>query len=121
MIGSTRTPILFPLAGLKTRSPYSRLGMGPLVGAVSPFPAVRFIISGITKDSSGSVLGSCTVTLFRTIDGLLVDQVISDASTGAYQFSSASASYLYYIVAYLAGSPDVAGTTVNTLTVTSYA
>jgi len=87
----------------------------------------KFVIQGVTRDSGGTPLGSCVVSLYRTGnpptgmnpigDGLdeLVDRVTSDASTGAYRFDVVGLGQLYYVVAYKAGSPDVSGTTVNTL------
>ena len=68
---------------------------------------------GKTRDYLGAPLGSCTVHLFRTSDNLQMDQQISDAS-GNFAFSCAGGT-LYYVVAYLPGSPDKAGTTINTL------
>ena len=70
-------------------------------------------ISGITKDSTGSALGSCMVQLFRTPSDQFVGEMLSDAS-GNYSFDNPG-SGPFYIVAYKAGAPDVAGTTVNTL------
>lgn len=77
-------------------------------------PATFFKISGITKDNAGSPLGNCTVKLFRTRDDALMDKQISDA-TGNYMFRSVSMVETYYVTAYKAGSPDVTGTTINTL------
>jgi hypothetical protein len=114
MIGASRTPYLFTLAGIRGRG-MQLLGVGPFAGGLTPLPQVRMTISGVTRDSAGATLAACTVTLYRTVDNVMVDSVTSDAN-GAYAFGSASASFTYYIVAYLAGSPDVAGTTVNTLT-----
>ena len=71
------------------------------------------VIAGVTKDSSGAALGGCTVNLFLTSTNQIVATVISDAD-GNYSFSVAS-SNPYYAVSYKAGSPDVAGTTLNTL------
>src|SRR4051812_16659930 len=92
----------------------ANLGMGPLVPAAGPVPT-KLLISGITRNSAGAVLGSCTVKLFCTLDDLLMETVTSDPSTGVYQFSPVGASVQFYVVAYKAGSPDVAETTVNTL------
>lgn len=61
------------------------------------------------------MLASCDVHLFRTNDDLEMDQTTSDA-IGYYQFASGMPAELYYVVAYKAGAPDVAGTTVNTVT-----
>lgn len=72
-----------------------------------------YSISGVTKDSAGAALGGCRVELFRTADDSSVSHVQSDAN-GAY-IVPASNLLQHYLVAYKAGSPDVAGTTVNTL------
>lgn len=71
-------------------------------------------ISGTTKDSAGAALGNCDVVLFRTQDDSKASETQSDAS-GNYRMD-ASTALQHYAVAYKAGSPDVAGTTVNTLT-----
>lgn len=75
---------------------------------------IEVAISGITRNSGGAVLPNCAVHLFRTVDDLEIDQTTSDA-VGYYEFRSAIPVERYYAVAYLAGAPDVAGTTVNTL------
>lgn len=74
----------------------------------------HYVISGVTKDRAGLVLPACTVKLFRTSDDALTATTLSDASTGAFSFGGLN-TVAYYVVAYKAGSPDVAGTTVNTL------
>ena len=71
-------------------------------------------ISGITKNSAGTALGSCTVKLYATATDLVLQTVISDPSTGAYTFYLAL-NIPCYVVAYKVGAPDVGGTTVNTL------
>lgn len=75
----------------------------------------RFGIVGVTRDAYGSVLGSCTVRLFRTSDDVEVDQTTSDPNTGAFLASTPYYPDAHYLVAYKTGSPDVAGTSVNTL------
>jgi hypothetical protein len=97
-------PFLFPLKGRNNLSYPKTL----------PFPGITLRIFGVTRDSGGTALPGCSVHLFRTADDVEVDQVTSDAS-GNYEFRSASASNQYYVVAYLAGSTDTFGTTVNTL------
>lgn len=72
-----------------------------------------FKIIGITKDSAGVALGNCIVDLFYTNNDVLASNVESDAS-GNFTFL-VSPSQTCYIVAYKAGSPDVAGTSINTL------
>lgn len=74
----------------------------------------QWLITGVTRDSAGAVLGNCTVHLFNTIDDAEIAQMNSDAS-GNYSFTIDGNGQQRYAVAYLAGSPDVAGTTVNTL------
>ena len=73
-----------------------------------------FAITGVTKDSTGVALGNCVVQLFRTGDDVLVQETSSDGS-GNYTCNPPNNAGYFYIVAYKAGSPDVAGTTVNTL------
>jgi hypothetical protein len=75
----------------------------------------NWVISGVTKDSTGAVLGSCTVDLFLTQGDTFIKTTVSDASTGAYSFQVSGNGNDYYCVAYKTGSPDVAGTTVATL------
>lgn len=77
------------------------------------FSTTNISIIGVTKDSSGVALGNCVVQLFQTSIDLLHQETTSDAS-GNYAFYPSVASP-FYIVAYKAGAPDVAGTTVNTL------
>lgn len=75
------------------------------------------MISGVTRDSAGAILGGCVVELYQTLTDLPLQKVTSDATTGAFTFTAARyAPTTHYIVAYKAGSPDVAGTTLNTLT-----
>ena len=75
----------------------------------------RFGIAGVTRDQYGSAIVSCTVKLFKTSDDSLVSQIVSDATTGAYLLSTQYYPDTHYVVAYKAGSPDIAGATVNTL------
>jgi hypothetical protein len=77
-----------------------------------PFDNRCYPISGVTKDSTGAPLAGVTVDLFDTRTDVKLDSEVSDGS-GAYVFNVTSGPF--YIVAYKAGEPDVAGTTVNTL------
>jgi hypothetical protein len=72
-------------------------------------------IAGITRDANGNALAGCVVKLYRTVDDAVMGVTVSDAA-GKYAFTLLVQPGTYYVVAYLAGSPDVAGTTVNTLT-----
>lgn len=73
----------------------------------------RRAIYGFTKNSVGTLLPGCTVDLFDTATNTLRDTCVSDVN--AYYEVSAYIDGPFYIVAYLAGTPDVAGTTVNSL------
>jgi hypothetical protein len=77
---------------------------------VFPLP---YTIRGVTKDSTGAALGACGVVLLRTADNSVAACMTSDAN-GNYRMD-ASPFVLHRVDAYKAGSPDVAGTTVNTL------
>lgn len=85
-------------------------------GAVS-----KMAFTGVTRDVNGSVLGSCVVKLYKTSDSpnagkdTLLYEVTSDATTGAFIVYTPFYPDTHYMVSYKAGSPDVEGTTVNTL------
>jgi hypothetical protein len=80
-----------------------------------PTSPQTLLISGVTRDSAGAALGGCVVDLFRTASDERVQTVTSDGS-GNYAFLPVNnGNGPYYIVAYKAGSPDQAGTTVNTV------
>ena len=70
-------------------------------------------IIGITRDSAGVAVGSCRVVLFQTGGDIPTQTTTSDAS-GNYRFDNPG-SGPYYIVAYKANAPDIAGTSANTL------
>lgn len=70
-------------------------------------------INGQTLNSVGSPVAS-TVQGFRTSDDLYLGEV-GTSSTGFYSFPTIQIGLAHYMVAYLAGSPDTAGTTINTL------
>lgn len=72
------------------------------------------VLTGITRDLAEAPLGNCTVDMFKTTTDEKVATVVSDAQ-GNFAFTIAPVSGPFYLVAYLAGSPDVAGTTLNTL------
>jgi hypothetical protein len=69
-------------------------------------------ITGVTRDSGGSILGSCTVQLFKASDKSYVAATTSDASTGVYTFSGLpDSSTQYFIRALKDGSPNAFGIT----------
>ena len=74
---------------------------------------VAVFITGITRDSNGTPLGSVEVHVFRTSDDVEVAQVTSNA-LGVFSIQ-VQGGIAHYIVAYKTGTPDRAGTTLNTL------
>lgn len=70
-------------------------------------------IIGTCRDDTGAALGSCIVQGFRTSDDADAGSMTCD--TGGYFEFCTQYTQAHYLVAYKAGSPDVAGTTVNTL------
>lgn len=70
-------------------------------------------ISGVSRGSTGTVLETCVIDLFATGSDQLIFSTVSDAS-GNFSFGNPGTGP-FYIVAYKVGSPDVAGTTLNTL------
>lgn len=95
------------------RSGTGRIGGIPRAFRSPPFSPTSIRVTGVTKDSTGTPIGACAVHLFRMVDDVEVDQSVSDGS-GNYSLICAG-SGTFYVVAYLAGAPDLAGTTVNTL------
>lgn len=73
----------------------------------------NYTLSGFTVDVTGAFLTGVTVKLFQTATDTLVQQTVSDA-TGAYSFI-VDKTQAYYTVEYKAGSPDVYGSSLNTL------
>lgn len=91
-------------------------GLGPRrPGMFTAFAGSKYqySITGVTRDSAGVALGSCVVELYRTDDTGLAGKVTSDGA-GNYAFLGVGPGP-FFAVAYKAGSPDIAGTTVNTL------
>lgn len=87
-----------------------------VVHTLRPLPATKWRISGITKDSTGTVLATCVVDVFKTSDDVIQGTNTSNAN-GEY-LVEVPTQVNHYAVAYKAGSPDVAGTTRNDLSPT---
>lgn len=105
-------PLIFRL--LEQR--HANRGTGPFTPELAPTQGQSLLISGFTKDSTGAILGNVALDLFDTDTDTKQGTAMSDTTTGFYSFS-AGMGRTYYVVAYKAGAPDVAGTTVNTLVV----
>jgi hypothetical protein len=73
-------------------------------------------LSGVSRDATGATLANCQVLIFRTEDKSLVGETTSDAS-GNWSILIMKGGPFFF-VEYKAGSPDVFGTSKNTLTVT---
>lgn len=94
-------------------------GRGPIAPQAFYVPFVRpprYTITGVTKDSTGAILGNCAVNLFETSTQLIKATTISDVN-GNYLLDG-TVDGIYQIHAYKSGSPDVAGATINTLVTT---
>ena len=77
----------------------------------------NYAVSGITKDSTGAVIGNCTVDVFENCSmRRFVASTVSDAN-GNYSVmvNGPDTGMTFKVVAYKADAPDLAGTTVNTL------
>lgn len=72
----------------------------------------NFGISGVTKDSAGVALPGVSVAVYSQSQQFLAETVSDGA--GAYSFTNIGVGSVF-VVAYLAGAPDVAGTTVNNI------
>jgi hypothetical protein len=73
----------------------------------------RKFITGFVYDVTGSPVSGAIVQLYDTATGLLVDQTTS-AGDGSYTVGDPNAVNCF-LVGYLFGSPDTAGTTVDTV------
>jgi hypothetical protein len=75
-------------------------------------------IMGQCKDSGGSGVSGATVQCFLTATDALVSEITAD-TYGNYEAPTVYPGAAHYLVAYRAGSPDITGATVNTLTPTN--
>ena len=109
-------PIIFTIQGVHLNiSSALQKGVAPNLCGGRLLPTLKPQICGVTKDSVGTPLGSCVVQLFRTSNDSFLHEMTSDV-VGNYCITVPLSDYPQcYIVAYKAGSPDVAGTTLNTL------
>ncbi len=91
-------------------SDFARWGAMPDEGGSQSMLKFR----GVTRNSSGVALGGGVVGVFLTSTNLALRQVTADAS-GYFEVPSEYANVNHYLVGYKPGTPDVAGTTLNTL------
>lgn len=98
------------LAGVDSNNTAKRWELHPDEGGSQ---AMKKII-GTTRDASGNPLGTCVVKGYLTSNDQFLRQLTSDAN-GYFEFCSEFSGAAHYLVGYRPGSPDVEGTTVNTL------
>jgi len=72
-------------------------------------------IKGLCVDTTDAPLSGVTVQAFRTSDDSFAGYEVQSRTDGSYDLASNFPGVNHYVVAYLAGSPDKSGTTVNTL------
>ena len=112
---------MLPFGGVPQGIPNTPMGRVQTFAEVDPiFPDRNLRISGVTYDSTGAVLPGCAVHLKNRADDRQWDQTVSDAD-GSFMLTipvglNQAQNTTWYLVAYKAGSPDVAGVTINTLT-----
>jgi hypothetical protein len=114
--GKYTTPLVFrDYSGMRQATvPVTALPKFKKPGVVQPRPTVtRPRFSGFSLTNIGGVLAGCDVVLYRTD----TDAVVTRFTTGAdgSWLMNSNNSGAHYLVAYKAGSPDVAGTTLDTL------
>lgn len=68
-----------------------------------------FVVSGVTRDSTGAPIANCQVEVFRTSDDLNLGGTISDGS-GNFSFTLSSNSDTYFIWAQDPGNTLAGGT-----------
>ena len=78
------------------------------------FEERNYTITDVTKDATGTPLGSCLVLLFNAATNVLEQSTTSDAS-GNYSFV-VDKTQTYWTREYKSGGTPVAGTSVPTLT-----
>jgi hypothetical protein len=72
-------------------------------------------IKGQCVDASGNVAAGAIVQAFRTSDDAFAGLVDANSTDGQFSVPSPYPGVAHYLVAYKPGSPDIGGTTVNTL------
>lgn len=72
-------------------------------------------LKGLAVDTSDAPLSGVNLQAFRTSDDTFAGYEVQSRQDGSYDLATNFPGVNHYIVAYLTGSPDRAGTTVNTL------
>jgi hypothetical protein len=90
----------------------------PTSVAESGTQSIKFIL-GQCVDGSGNPAAGAVVQAFRTSDDAFAGEVNSTATDGQFIVPTPFVGANHYLVAYKPGSPDIGGTTVNTLVPTN--
>jgi hypothetical protein len=72
-------------------------------------------IKGQCVDASGNASAGAIVQAFRTSDDAFAGEVNANSTDGTFDVPTPYVGANHYLVAYKPGSPDIGGTTVNTL------
>jgi len=72
-------------------------------------------LKGLCVDTNDAALSGVIVQAFRTSDDAFAGYEVQSSTDGSYDLATNFPGVNHYVVAYLTGSPDRAGTTVNTL------
>lgn len=72
-------------------------------------------IKGLAVDASDVAISGANIQAFRTSDDAFAGYEVQSREDGSYDLATNFPGVNHYVVAYIAGSPDRGGTTVNTL------
>jgi len=72
-------------------------------------------LKGLAVDTTDAPLQGVNLQAFRTSDDTFAGYEVQSREDGSYDLPTNFPGVNHYVVAYIAGSPDRAGTTVNTL------
>ena len=117
-------------SGNPTMAPTIPVAYGQLTAVTPSGTTIRYYLSGTSRDSAGSPLASCTITVLRMetsppylgniySQAYIIEGTTTSDGSGNYTVN-VSMGNLFQILFYKAGSPDVAGITVNNLTATGH-
>jgi hypothetical protein len=100
----------YKVYGVYTGLEYMTVASDPYIIKFAYIAAMVYHISGVTRDSDGTPLGSCMVDLFRSSNKSFVAEVVSGLD-GSYSFTVSDNTTQYFVRAYKDGTPDVFGVT----------
>lgn len=104
------TPIGLDYSGCQGFEPFSCDGDGN--------QSLKFV-KGRCVDANDEALSGVTVQAFRTSDDAFAGYEVQSRTDGSFDLPTNFPGVNHYVVAYLPGAPDRAGTTANTLAPTN--